>query len=137
MKNKIAQILMLVVLTVGFAAFANAQTGKVHRATIPFDFIVGDKSFGAGEYAVNFGVSTSIRDTFLLRSADGKQSAIINQTVSKSGDKNLKQTNFVFYVSNGHYHLAEINTAQKSIELRSSRSKNKTEANKYELAMAR
>ena len=69
MKNKFAQFLMLLVLTVGFSVFANAQT---HRIKIPFNFIVGDQSFKSGEYIVNFGVSSAIKNNFLLRSADGK-----------------------------------------------------------------
>jgi len=137
MKNKFAQFLMLIVLTVGFAAFANAQTGQTHKATIPFDFIVGDQSFNAGEYTVNFGVSSSVKGNFLLRSADGKKSAIVSQTVSKNSDEDLKQTNFVFYVSNNHYYLAEVNTAQKSVELRNSHLKKMPKARKYDLALAR
>lgn len=128
---------MLVVLTVGFAAFANAQKGPTHTATIPFDFIVGDQSFKAGNYTVNFGVSAAIKDNFLLRSADGKKSAIISQAVSKNSDRNLKQSNFVFYISNGHYYLAEVNTAQRSVELRNSHLKKMPQARKYELALAR
>lgn len=128
---------MLIVLTVGFAAFANAQTGQTHKATIPFDFIVGDQSFNAGEYTVNFGVSSAAKDGFLLRSADGKRSAIVSHAVSKDSDKDLKQTNFVFYAANDHYYLAEVNTAQKSVELRSSRLKKMPKARKYELALAR
>lgn len=136
MKNKLGQLLMLVVLTVGFAAFANAQTGSVQRVTVPFDFIIGEKNFTAGDYTVSFGVS-SMRNNFLLRSADGKQNAIINQTISKVGDKNLKDGNFVFYVTGGHYHLAEINTARTSVEILSPHLKKATKAKKYELAMAR
>lgn len=137
MKNKIAQFLMLVVLTVGFAAFANAQTGRNHRATIPFDFIVGDQTFKAGEYTVNFGVSSAAKNGLILKSVDGKKSAIIGQTISKDSDKYLKQSNFVFYVANDHYYLAEVNTPQTSVELRNSRLKNKTQKKKYELALAR
>lgn len=137
MKNKFAQFLMLVVLTVGFAALANAQTGRTHRTTIPFDFIVGDQTFKAGEYTVNFGVSSASKSGLILKSADGKKSAIISQTVSKDSDKYLKQSNFVFYVANDHYYLAEVNTAQTSVELRNSHLKNKPQTKRYELALAR
>lgn len=133
MRNNIAQFLMLVVLTIGFSAFANAQT---HRTTIPFNFIVGDQSFRAGEYTVNFGVS-AMKNVLLLKSADGKKSAIISQTVSRNGDRNLKQTNFVFYVTDGHYYLAEVNTAQQSVELRGLHLKNKPQTTRRELALAR
>jgi hypothetical protein len=133
MKNKIVQFLMSVVLTVGFSAFANAQT---HRTTIPFNFIVGDQSFRAGEYTVNFGVS-AVKNVLLLRSADGKRSAIISRTVSKNSDRNLKQTSFVFYVTDGHYYLAEVNTARQSVELRGLHLKNKPTTTRYEIALAR
>lgn len=136
MKNKFARFLMLVVLTVGFATFANAQS-RTQKITIPFDFIVGEKSFKPGEYSVIFGISQSLGDRFLLRSADGKQAIIVNQTVSKYSDKNLKNSNFVFYVANEHYYLAEINTAQKSVEIRSPYLKRMPKTKKYELALAR
>lgn len=136
MKNKIAQFLMMIVLTIGFAAFANAQSGPTHRVTVPFNFIVGDRSYAAGEYTVSFGIS-AITGTLLLRSADGKQSTIVNQTVPKKSDRKSKDGNFVFYVEDGHYYLAEINTARKSVELRGSHLRKMPKARKYELAMVR
>ena len=137
MKNRFAQILMLAVLTIGFASFANAQTGPTHRVTIPFNFIVGEKSFSAGEYTVNFGVSSALREGLFLRSADGKQSAIVNQVISKNAVTNSGEPNLVFYVADQHYYLAEINTQQKSVELRSSHIKKMPKNRKYELALAR
>lgn len=127
---------MLVVLTIGFTAFANAQTAPTHRATIPFDFIVGDKTFKAGEYTVNFGVSAANKEHLLLRSVDGKQTAILNPTASENGNEAVKQANFVFYVADEHYYLAGINTAQKSVEIRNPHSKRMAKAKKYGLAPA-
>ena len=101
MKNKIAQFLMLVGLTVGLAVFAQAQTISTHKVEIPFDFIVGEKTFTAGKYEVSFGILQNSRGSFLLRSTDGKQAAIVTQTIANESDENIKTDNFVFIVSNG------------------------------------
>lgn len=137
MKNKLAQFLMLVALTVGFSVFANAQSGTSQKINIPFDFIVGEKSFPAGEYNVKFGISPSAKDNLLLRSTDGKQSAIISQTIGKINPEIPEEENFVFYVFKGHYYLAEINTAQRSVEIISSHLKKMPKNRKYQFAPAR
>ena len=136
MKNKIAQFLMLIGLTVGLAVFAEAQTGSIHKVEIPFDFIVGEKTFTAGKYAVSFGILQNSRGSFLLRSADGKQAAIVNQTIVNESDKNIKTDNFVFIVYNGKHYLAEITTADRSVRIRNSNLKGKSDA-RFEIATAK
>lgn len=137
MKNKFAQFLMLVALTVGLTVFANAQSDSVNKINIPFNFIVGEKLLKAGEYSATFGVSQAMKDNIFLRSTDGKQAIIVSQTVSKNSDKNLKNGNFVFYVGGDHYYLAEINTAQKSVKIRSSHLKKMPKTKKHELALVK
>ncbi len=120
MKNKIAQLLMLVGLTAGLAVFAQAQTISVHRVEIPFDFIVSGKTYTAGKYEISFGILQNSRESFLLRSTKSKQAAIVTQTIPKESDENIKTGNFIFNVSDGQHYLSEINTASRSIIIRNS-----------------
>lgn len=137
MKNKLAQFLTLFALTIGFAIAANAQSGTVEKVNIPFDFIVGDQTFDAGQYTINFGALSPTKSAFLLRSADGKKSAIINQAVAKYSGKIPAEGTFVFFVSNGHYYLAEINTAQRSVEIISPRLREIQKNKKVQMATVR
>jgi hypothetical protein len=137
MKNKITQFLMLAVLTAGLTIFAQAKTSSIYKVTIPFNFIVGEKTFNAGDYSIEFGVITSDRNDFIIRSADGKQTAIVSYGISKYSDKNLKNANIVFNVSNEHYFLSEVNTHRTSIELPGSKEKTKKSVKRVEVALAK
>lgn len=140
MKNKIAQFLMLVGLTFGLAVFAQAQTGGTYKANIPFSFIVGEKSFAAGDYSISFGLQGD-RNKFIIRSKDGKRSAIVAYTVPKENGETSEDGKLVFYVSNEHYFLSEVNTRQTSVELPNSQmkkqEKEKRPEKKVEVALAR
>lgn len=137
MKNKLVQFLMSVVLSIGFTVFANAQSQTAQKINIPFDFIVGEKNFPAGEYNVKFGFPSSNSNNLLLRSSDGKQAVIVSQTVGKDNNENLPQENFVFYVSEDHYYLAEVNTFQRSVEIISPHLKKMQKDKKVQIAAVR
>jgi hypothetical protein len=137
MKNKIAQFLMLAVLTAGLTIFAQAKTSSIYKVTIPFDFIVGEKSFNAGDYSIVFGSITSDRNDFVIRSADGKQAAIVASGIPKYVDENMKNANLVFNVSDEHYILSEVNTHQTSVKLPDSKEKTKKPVKRVEVALAK
>lgn len=140
MKNKIAQFLMLVGLTIGLTVFANAQTGKTYKANIPFNFIVGEKSFSAGDYSIKFGLMGD-PNKFLISSKDGKRSAIVAFGISQENGETSEDGKLVFNVSNEHYFLSEVNTRQTSVELPNShirkQEKEKRPEKKVEVALAK
>lgn len=117
---------MLVGLTVGLTVFAQAQTGATYKVNIPFDFIVGEKSFSAGNYSLEFGRLQGDRNNFVIRSITGKQSAAIVFGIPKYSDAGMENGSLVFNVSNDRHYLSEVNTPQTSVELYNSRSKEKT-----------
>lgn len=125
MKNEIAQFLVSVALTIGLAVFAQAQSDSPYKVTIPFNFIVGEKTFEAGEYSISFKISNAVQNNFLLRSADGKQSAIVSYGIGNEVEKQVENSNLVFSVSGENYILREVNTPQKSIEFHKSPLKNR------------
>ncbi len=137
MKNKIAQFLMLAVLTAGLAVFAQAKTSSIYKITIPFNFIVGEKSFDAGDYSIEFGVVSGERNHFVIRSADGKQAAIVSYGIAKYSTENLKNANLVFNVLNERYILSEVNTHRTSVELPGSKEKTKKPVKRVEVALAK
>ena len=61
MKLKISRILMVAAVALVFGSAAYAQEINV-RARVPFDFILGDKTYPAGQYAVQ----TAIDNTYFL-----------------------------------------------------------------------
>lgn len=139
MKSKIVQFLMLVGLTVGLAAFAQAQKISTYDVTIPFNFIVGEKSFKAGNYTIQFGVFQSDYNNFIIKSSDSKQSVIVTGFVPKNNYDIIIRSNLVFNVSNEHYYLSEVNTSRTSVELYDSRPEEKTRKTnkKVEVALAK
>jgi hypothetical protein len=129
MRKRFTQFFMLVGLTVGLTVFAQAQTGEAYKVNIPFNFIVGEKSFNAGEYSLKFGVLGD-GSKFIIRSADGKQSAIVTSSVPKYRFEILEKGSLTFDVANGHYFLAEVNTRQLGLALNNSRSRAKRKETK-------
>lgn len=117
MKNKALQLFLLLGLTVGITGLAQAQTGLPYQANIPFDFTVREKLFKAGEYSISFGIVTSIQTSFLIRSADGKKSALVANSIPKRVLNHTGNSRIVFDKDGDNYTLAEVKTPRASIEL--------------------
>src|SRR5687768_7202276 len=117
MRNKMLQLFLLLGLAIGITGFAQAQTGSPYQVNIPFDFSVSGKSFKAGEYSISFGVIKSTPSSFLIRSADGKESAIVTDAFSKEVFKSNGTERIVFDKDGDVYTLAEIKTLQKNVVL--------------------
>ena len=117
MRNKMLQLFLLVGLTIGITGLAQAQTGSPYEANIPFDFTVAGKSFKAGEYSISFGIVRSNRASFLIRSADGKVSAIVNDTFSKDVLNHRGNARIVFNKDGDNYILAKIKSSEINVEL--------------------
>ena len=84
-------------------ASVQAQSRSKIEVTIPFNFTVGDTNLQAGNYSVKF-IS---HNALLLRSSDGKQSAIVVAPSAVSGDKN-KPERMVFHRYGDRYFLVQI-----------------------------
>ena len=127
MKNKILQLFLLLGLTIGINGLAQAQSGSLYRANIPFDFSVNGKSFKAGEYAISFGFLRDSPASFLIRSADGKETVVIRNAFPKEVLKPNRNARIVFDKDGDNYALAEIKSLQVNVELYNIKTKQKSE----------
>ena len=87
---------------VAAVASANGQSATT-KASVPFDFIVGDKNLPAGDYTVASISSGS--DALLIRSAEGKGSAV---RLAMPADGNSDHAKMVFHRYGQRYFLAEV-----------------------------
>jgi hypothetical protein len=124
MKKGITQLFLLMVLTMGLVGITRAVGASEYRAHIPFDFTVGEKSFRAGDYSVTFASLTSSRRRLIIRSADGKEAALV-VVMPKETTERLKNSVLVFDLYDDRSSLAEIKTNQLSAELYQAKSEAK------------
>jgi hypothetical protein len=89
MKKHINQLVAFLVLTGSMAVVAQAQTtGRLHlRATIPFEFNVGQKTMPAGEYTITQINPSSDRTVLQLRRSDGRSTTLVqmNNVIGTAG----------------------------------------------------
>jgi hypothetical protein len=97
MKNLRSILAALAVLLMATAA--HAQQTKL-SATVPFDFVVGDRAYPAGDYLF------SNNDKVLMITNDGKSELILSQAC-ESG-KPSADTKLVFQSMGGNYFLRQI-----------------------------
>jgi hypothetical protein len=109
MKN-IAAIAFFIAATFTTAGSAIAQDGLV-KATIPFNFAVGDQALPSGTYTI----SSSMPDVLVIRNWD-KKVAIMSlgePTLGYSGHDNT----LVFHKYGDQYFLSDIRTANASMNV--------------------
>jgi hypothetical protein len=98
---------MFVMITGAFAMAVVSANGQSTRvvAQVPFDFLVGDKAFPAGEYSVN----SIIQDgsALLIRNAEATDSAM-GLTNSIVANPHNSQSRLVFHRYGRTYFLAEV-----------------------------
>ena len=103
MRKQLFTITMLGLFLTLAVASVHAQSRTKIEATIPFDFTAGETNLKAGVYSVKF-IS---HNALLLRSADGKKSAIIVAPRAVAGDtKNAER--MVFHRYGDRYFLAQV-----------------------------
>jgi len=83
---------------------AQAQETRV-KASIPFDFVVGNQILPAGEYMVSSLGSTN--EALVIRSDDSK-TAILSLTNSCSSSKPSDTSKLVFHRLSGRYFLSQV-----------------------------
>ena len=94
--------LLLVMTTVSVRA--QSKHGKV--TTIPFNFIVGQKTLPSGEYTIEPNRRDSDK-VWLVQSRDGQASALF-MTMSVRAFETQEKTKFVFHKYGDQYFLAQI-----------------------------
>jgi hypothetical protein len=93
--------LIVSISTIGIAGFS----GRV-RAEIPFDFMVGDKQFKAGEYYVERLRGIHSAGTLIIRGEEDNEAANFN--VNNVTDKSDEGARLVFRRYGNQYFLAQI-----------------------------
>lgn len=107
----VTMLASIVVLAFATALAANAQSRSHQlRADIPFDFIVGERTLAAGDYAVGT-ISQASSEAVLIRSRDGSQKAI--RLTNKVSGRNSapRRARLVFHRYGNTYFLAQVWTA--------------------------
>lgn len=107
-----------IMITCGvFAIVGQAQSSvsPTMRAHVPFTFTVGDKSLPAGDYTVRILNPTSDRKTLLIRSENGRVSAIV-QTFGVNSAL-AKDTKLVFRRYGEQYFFAQAQMAGDTMSL--------------------
>src|ERR1700741_4526799 len=105
--NKIFLILSLLIIG-GVTAQAQLESDTMIDANIPFQFVVGNKTLPAGKYVIRpVDDSESATNAILIRSADGKMSAVFNTQNAGQADV-AKQSEVIFDNIGGTYFLSKI-----------------------------
>lgn len=115
MKNKIMQFFLFLALVVGAAGVSHAAAPS--QLTIPFDFTVNGKLMKAGSYSISFGVSVSNPGSFMIRSADGKNAALVMNAITEQTAVETGDTSLIFTKNGDSYSLSKINSPRVSVEL--------------------
>jgi hypothetical protein len=106
MNNRVTAIFsaLALIAILATAASTQAQSGFSMRITVPFDFVIGDRTYSAGRYLVGVG---SNPDLIEVQSRDGNQTAYVSGILIKPawGDH---QAQLVFNRYGDHYFLSKI-----------------------------
>jgi hypothetical protein len=102
MKRTIA-IALLAMANFALAGTSFAQSNGV-RATVPFDFTVGNKLFPSGTYTIQ--QQSMNANLIVIRSHDKQISAL--SLVRRDGNKSPKGGKLLFHKYGGQYFLSEI-----------------------------
>ena len=105
-KQALKNFTMLNLLLMLTAVSIAAQSERSKVTSIPFNFIVGQKTLPAGEYTVE----PNRRDTdnvWLVQSRDGHVSALFT-TMSLRASETQEKTKFVFHKYGDRYFLSQI-----------------------------
>ena len=92
------------IVAVVAAAAAYAQGSTPIQGTVPFDFIVGNRTLPAGQYTVDQGTAPSV---MVIRSADRKGTAIVlTHALHSTASRN--EARLVFHRYGYTYFLSEV-----------------------------
>jgi hypothetical protein len=89
-KRAYASLMILSLLIALAAAPVRAQFSSPLTVKIPFSFVVGDKTMPAGEYTLKPATDAGLRSKLLIRSRDGRQTAIISTNLTQANEVQSK-----------------------------------------------
>lgn len=106
-KRHILVVALLVSAFLIAAAGAQAQTVWTYQARIPFDFIVGAKTYDAGQFVIEVERPNYLADILAIKNAEGKRLA--RTALTRNGHRSLNdKTKLIFSVFEDAYVLKEI-----------------------------
>jgi hypothetical protein len=109
MRHQLFKGLMMALLVAGTLAFAvestNAQSSRRVTANVPFDFVVGDKTFASGAYEVRS--ATSAGGAMIVKN-EASQRSITRLTNSIQPINKKTTPRLVFHKYGETYFLAEV-----------------------------
>ena len=106
-------------LTLASFGSAQADSQDLTVATVPFDFVIGNKTFTAGKYRINR-ISTDPRGGLRIQSADGKTGTFFLPTTSEATVPN-GEAKLQFRHEGDKYFLAAISAGLETYTLAPSR----------------
>jgi hypothetical protein len=107
MKKIIGTLITFSFLTMAAVLTTNAQFTAVKvKADIPFDFSIGKRSFQAGKYDLK--LVRNVTGVYSVTLIDQSDKQVHSTLALKGIDLNLKASDMVFAVANGHRYLKEI-----------------------------
>jgi hypothetical protein len=109
MKKYLAGIFAVVFGMAAFAMAAPAATSDQLLVTVPYDFVVGDKTLPAGTYRVSR-VSTTDVGTLLLKNVDNHAGVLLN--ASEWEDARADKPELRFQQIAGQHFLSTIETSE-------------------------
>jgi hypothetical protein len=112
MKLNIFRSMLLIAAAVTFGSVANAQSVNV-RATVPFNFVVGDQVYPAGDYSIRTLGLTS--DTFLCLRSQVASEPIVVQARKNTAMIPATQTKLVFHRVGISYFLYQVWSAGSDV----------------------
>ena len=115
---QISSLLTMLVLSTSIATFA--QTGFGTDVKIPFAFMVGDRTYEAGEYIVKLDRLASGNATLSIQ--DTKTDEIQRVLLNASGDAVSGEIKLVFDTVGGQKRLTKISTPDRSYAVVKTRS---------------
>jgi hypothetical protein len=122
-KHSLRFFLMFAFLAILSASYAHAQSSNEQTANIPFSFIVGSKTFPAGEYKVVRLNPQSDKAALAIKSADGRLNKIVLTTPVQAAETS-ERAKLIFNRYGDQYFMAQVWTPADNtgLELPKSRS---------------
>ena len=102
----IRTLLAIALLLGAVSAYVQADSQPLLKASIPFDFTVGNQSFPAGDYTIST-VQVQARDVIQIQSSDGQRVSFAPTHPSYSLDPSA-QAKLVFQHYGSEYFLSQI-----------------------------
>lgn len=119
MKLRIAKTLLVAAAALAFGATAQAQEVNL-RAKVPFDFVLGDKTYPAGEYALQ---TVMANDYSLYIKSQEKAKPALLVTDVQTASTPAKHSELIFHRMGNTYFLYQVWVAGSEVGREFPRSK--------------